>query len=152
MKKLILVAIAAALAGGCSLTTVETPEWRATVRSHWFKRDLDKLDVQRKADGSYSVSLNGYKSDASEQLPQFAREMWLGLGILGRIAAASVNPVAATVPLTTDAADPTAVTAAVNAASAAKVSEIKAKADAKTQKAASATDASECADGSCGIQ
>ena len=99
MKKLLIFAALAAIASGCSSTYVKTPEWEAKVTSHLFKRDVDKLAVSRLADGSYSVDLNGYKGDASEQLPAFTKEMWTGLGILGRIAGAAVNPAVASVPL-----------------------------------------------------
>lgn len=109
MKKLIILPLVAATLTGCQLTHVKTPEWEVSLRSHWFKRDVDKFDVQRNADGSYSVSLNGYKSDTSEQLPAFTREVWAGLGVLGRIAGAAVNPAVASVPLTAEPADPAAV-------------------------------------------
>ena len=146
MKRIIFAALAALAFGGCSLTSVKTPEWEAHVRSHWFKRDVDKLEVQRNADGSYSVFLNGYKSDASEQLPAFTREMWGGLAILGRIAAATVNPTAAAVPLTTEAADADAVAKIQRELAAAKAELAKIKAAAKSESAG----ADGCEGGDCG--
>ena len=95
MKKAILFAALAAIFAGCQTAHIETPEWKASINSHWFKRDVDKLAVTRQADGSYSLSLNGYKSDASEQLPAFTREMWQGLAFVGQLVAASASPVRA---------------------------------------------------------
>lgn len=103
MKKLMLIAIAAAALAGCQSTEITTPEWGVTIKSHWLKRDVDRVSVDRLADGSYSVYLNGYKSDASERLPEFTREMWAGLGFLGQIAASMYNPAAATVKQTSAA-------------------------------------------------
>ena len=74
MKKLVIAA-ALAIAAGCTTAHIKTPEWEATINSHWLKRDVDKLAISRQADGSYSVDLNGYKTDTSEQLPAFTREM-----------------------------------------------------------------------------
>lgn len=127
MKKLMMIAVLAA-AAGCSTTYVKTPEWEAKINSHWLKRDLDKLTVNRLADGSYSIDLNGYKSDASEQLPAFTKEMWAGIGILGRLAGATFNPAVASVPLTSDAAnaDDVAQLVKANAALKAQVAEAKA--------------------------
>lgn len=150
MKRIMFAALAALAFGGCSLTSVKTPEWEAHVRSHWFKRDVDKLDIQRSADGSYSVSLNGYKSDASEQFPAFTREMWSGLGILGRIAAATVNPTAAAVPLTAEpanAADVAQIVKELNAAKA-EIAKIKAQANATNSTASGG----ECSGGECDIK
>lgn len=90
---------------GCQTTYVKTPEWEAKVTSHWFQRDLDQLSIDKKSDGGYAVNLNGYKGDTSEQLPAFTKEMWSGLGIIGRLAAATVNPAAGGVPLTDEAGD-----------------------------------------------
>ena len=155
MKKLIAIAIAATALAGCQSVAIKTPEWEATIKSHWFRRDVDKLAVQRLADGSYSVDLNGYKGDASEQLPAFTKEMWAGLGILGRIAATAVNPAASAVPLTAEAADATQVAALVKASADAKAALASAKAELEKAKAdlaaaqAAQTTEKDCADGSC---
>lgn len=154
MHKLIIVASAVALAG-CTTAHIKTPEWEATVKSHWLKRDVDKFRVQRLADGSYSVDLNGYKTDASEQFPAWTREMWSGLGILGRLAAATINPAAASVPLTAEAADADKVSALVKAGGEAKAALASAKAELEKAKAelaaaqAAQTTEEDCADGSC---
>ena len=95
MKKL-LITFAAALAlvemTGCTTAHIKTAEWEATIKSHWLKRDVDKLAISRQADGSYSLDLNGYKTDTSEQLPIFTRETLTGLAAIGRIVGAAVNP------------------------------------------------------------
>ena len=149
----LFAALAAIFAGltGCQTAHVKTPEWEASINSHWFKRDVDKLSVQRQADGSYTLDLNGYKGDASEQLPAFTREMWSGLAILGRIAATAVNPAASAVPLTQEPANAADVAALVKATNDAKVALANAKAELAKAKASSATSgsSSDCTDGSC---
>ena len=145
MKRILATVVLAAMAAGCQLTHVKTDEWEVSMRSHWFKRDVDKFEVTRSADGSYSVSLNGYKSDASEQFPAFTREMWGGLAILWRIAAATVNPTAAAVPLTTEAADAEAIAKLQRELAAAKAELVRAKA-AATAIPELATNATACAD------
>ena len=106
MKKLMitLAALAVVELTGCTTAHIKTGEWEATIKSHWLKRDVDKLAISRQADGSYSLDLNGYKSDTSEQLPAFTREFWAGVAILGRLAGSAVNPAVAAVPLTQEAA------------------------------------------------
>lgn len=141
---------AAAILAGCTTASVETPEWRATIRSHWLKRDVDKLDVVRNADGSYSLSLNGYKTDASEQLPAWTREMWNGLGIIGRLATATVNPATASVPLTADAASADEIAKIVQANAAYKREIAEAKTALAAATSAPVQDAAaSCSDGSC---
>ena len=164
MKKTVNTVLAAAamtLAGGCmcfvvGCTTAEikTAEWSATMRSHWLKRDVDKLSVNRLADGSYSVDLNGYRTDASEQFPAFTREMWNGAVTLGRIAAAAYNPAVSGVPLTAEAADGGNMDQIINASANAQAKLMKAQAELAALKAelkagSAATNASLCQDGSC---
>ncbi len=154
MKKLaMLAALAAIFAGitGCQTAHVKTPEWEASINSHWFKRDVDKLSVQRQADGSYTLDLNGYKGDASEQLPAFTREMWSGLAILGRLAGSAVNPAVSAVPLTQEAASAADVEKLVKANAELKAQVAAAKAAAKASSATSVS-SSDCADGSCEVK
>lgn len=151
MKKLLIIAALAALAG-CTSTTIETAEWKAKVSNHWFAKDVDKLSITKGADGSYSIDLNGYREDVSEKLPAFTKEMWLGLGILGRLAAASVNPAAAGVPLTDEAADAEQIAALVKANAEAKAELAKAKAEAaalKAQGSGVSCQGPDCKDTSC---
>ena len=160
MKKLaILASLAAIFAGitGCQTAHIKTPEWEASINSHWFKRDVDKLSVQRQADGSYSVDLNGYKGDISDQLPAFTREFWAGVAILGRLAGSAVNPAVAAVPLTQEAASAADVEKLIkaNAELRAKSLELetmrleleKLKAESSKLQAEESTN---CIDGSCG--
>lgn len=99
----VLAAAIAALTG-CQTAHIKTAEWEASINSHWFKRDVDKLTVTRTADGGYSIALNGYTGDASERLPQFTREMFAGLVALGQL----VPMAARTAPATTYRAPATA--------------------------------------------
>ena len=100
MKKLMIIATAAAAAAGCQTAHVKVDgdgKWEATVRSHWFSREIADLSGEVMEGGKFKFALNGYKGDVSEQLPAFTREMWQGLAFLGQIAAATVNPAAASV-------------------------------------------------------
>lgn len=129
----LLVSLSLAALTGCQTAHIKTPEWEASLNSHWFKRDVDRLDVKRTADGGYSISLNGYKSDASEQLPQFTRETLAGLVAIGQLFPMAAHTSA---PVTTYT--PAAPAAAYSAASAATC------ADGSCDDADPA-----CADGSC---
>lgn len=157
MKKLLIIAALAALAG-CTSTTIKTDGWEAKIGNHWFAKDVDKFNVTRSADGSYSIDLNGYREDVSEKLPLFTKEMWYGIGIIGRIAAAVANPVAASVPLTEEAANAEQVAALVKANAEAKAELAKAKAEAAALKAeaqakaeaiAKGCNGTVCTDGTC---
>ena len=164
MKKTMTVALAAcaaAVMAGCTSTTVETPEWKAKIANHWFARDVDKFTVNRQADGGYSIALNGYKEDVSEKLPEFTRETWLGLGVIGRLAAATVNPAASAVPVAAEPADGESVAKLVEAKADAEAKLVKARAEAdaiqKTMQAFAAAGGNlakatvTCADGSCTV-
>lgn len=95
----VLAAALAALAG-CQTAHIKTDEWEASINSHWFKRDVDKLTVTRTADGGYSISLNGYTGDASERLPQFTREMFAGLVAIGQLVPMAARTASAPAPAT----------------------------------------------------
>jgi hypothetical protein len=153
MKKLMITLAALALAElvGCTTAHIKTPEWEATIKSHWLKRDVDKLALSRQADGSYSIDLNGYKTDASEQLPAFTREFWGGVAILGRIAGAAVNPAVASVPLTQEAASAADVEKLVKANAELKAQVAAAEAlAAKASSATSVSSSGDCEGGECG--
>lgn len=139
MKKLLIIGAAALALAGCQLTHVKTDEWEVSLRSHWFKRDLDKFEVQRNADGSYSVALNGYHSDASEQFNQMLQQSFQGLALLGRLAGAAVNPAVASVPLTAEPAAAGDIERLIQAQAEAKRGEIAAKAELAKVKAKPAT-------------
>jgi len=102
MKKLILITCAAALAllTGCHTAHIEVKgdgSWTADIYDHWMSREIKGFEAEVAEGGKFKAKLTGMKSDASEQLPAFTREMWAGLGFLGRIAASMYNPAAATV-------------------------------------------------------
>ena len=190
MKKLMMIAACAAVAmfGGCRSVTVEnygeevlknadgspvivngnvvksSKGWSVSQLSHWMNSEADALSAGVKGcDGSeISFNMNGMKSSPSEE---FVKSL-MTFAYVARIAAAMYSPGAATVPLTTEAADPDAVAKLVSAQSAAKAAEIaaksqretakiKAQSDAKiAEKQATATpsDAGECAGGSCEVK
>lgn len=147
MKRLFIAIAAAATAAaitGCQTAEVQVDgqgKWSAKVRSHWFKRDVDKFSASVDRNGVFSIDLNGYKGDASEQLPAFTREMWAGIAMGMRLGLTAASPAVATVPLTTEAADANAVSQAVAAQGQARAQVLKAKAKLK---------AAQCDDGSCG--
>lgn len=149
MKKVMVIAALALAAAGCQSSKFEKhvthPDGTqddvcVSIWSNMFKRDLDSFNLDRKGEGVFTLALNGYKGDTSEQLPAFTREMWSGLGILGRLAAATVNPAAAGVPLTAEAADADAVAKLVRENAAAKAELAKAKAELKAASAATKTE------------
>lgn len=96
IKVLLCGVLAAAALAGCQTAHIKTAEWEASINSHWFKRDVDKLTVTRTADGGYSIALNGYTGDASERLPQFTREMFAGLVALGQLVPMAARTASAT--------------------------------------------------------
>lgn len=158
MKKLIAIAIAATALAGCGTVEVNCEgdgKWNAKVRNSWLRRDIDGFEANIEEGGKFSVKLNAVKSDVSEQLPTFTREMWAGLGILGRIAATAVNPAASAVPLTAEPADADKVSALVKASAEAKAALASAKAELAKAKAelaaaqAAQTTEAECSGGDC---
>lgn len=128
MKKIMMV-VAAAMVAGCASTSatwggeevvrgadgaplvdkdgrvqvvrqpVEMSAWR-----HWFDTEITKARLGVK-NGEVDFDLNGYNGDTSEQFAAWTKEMWSGLGVIGRLAAATVNPAASGVPLTAEAAN-----------------------------------------------
>lgn len=159
MKKIIIPMLASAcMLAGCTTTTIETDEWKVKSMSHWLKRDVDRLSVERTKDG-YKVNVNGYRSDASEQLPAFTREMWDGIGILGRLAGSVFNPAVASVPLTSDPADANAIAQIQQSLANSKAAEAAAKAElakakaelAKAKAEAKAASDGDCPNGECGL-
>ena len=161
MKQILTIAALAAMAAGCQSSKFEKrithpdgtqDEVCVSIWSNMFKRDLDSFNLDRKGEGEFTLALNGYKGDMSEQLPAFAREMWTGLGILGRIAAAPVNPTAAAVPLTTEAASAEEIAKLQRESAAAKAELVKAKAEAKAATTASAATATTCEGDACEIK
>ena len=87
----LLASLSLAALTGCQTAHIKTTSdgWEATINSHWFKRDVDKLSVTKTGQDSYSIALNGYRSDASEQLPQFTRDVLAGLVAIGQLVPAA---------------------------------------------------------------
>ena len=154
MKKLMMVVLAAgaaALVTGCASTTakwggeevvrnadglplvdkdgkvqkvkqpVELSAWR-----HWFDSEVAKAKLGVKND-EIDFDLNGYNGDTSEQFAVWTKEMWGGLGVIARLAAAAYNPATSAVPLGTEAASGENVSQIVKAKSDADVALVKAK-------------------------
>ena len=133
MKKLMMIALAAC-AAGCSVKKIEYERnekgeisYRIYSNDHWLKTEGSGLSGGMTKDGRFEFTAEGLKSSPSEE---FNRTMATYTGAfvqLARLAAAMYSPAAASIPLTTDAADPAAVAKLVDAQSAAKSAEITAK-------------------------
>ena len=96
----LVAAAAAAGLAGCQTAHDKVEgdgKWEATVRSHWFAREVKGLKANVQEGGRFEIDLTGYKGDTSEQLPVFTREMWAGLGFIGQLAATMYSPAAASV-------------------------------------------------------
>lgn len=164
MKKLMMIALAACMAG-CSVKKIEYEKnekgeisYRIYENDHWLKTESTGIRGGMSQDGRFDFEAEGMKSSPSEE---FNRTMATYIGAfvqLARIAAAMSSPAAASIPLTTEAADPAAVAKLVDAQSAAKSAEItaksqkqtalvKAQSDAKiAEQNAAAANAAECTD------
>ena len=137
MKRLIAIAAMAALAG-CQFAMLESDgegKWKAKVCSHMFSRQFERFAADKKSGGEFSLQLNGYKGDTSEQLPVFTKETLYGAALLARIAAVAYNPAASGVPLDASAANADEMAKLVKANAEAKAELEKAKAEAAALKA-----------------
>jgi hypothetical protein len=163
MKRLIAIAAMAALAG-CQFAMLESDgdgKWKAKVCSHMFSRQFERFAADKKSAGEFSLQLNGYKGDTSEQLPIFTKETLYGAALLARIAAVAYNPAASGVPLDASAANADEMAKLVKANAEAKAELEKAKAEAAALKleaqakaeaaaqTAAAQGSSACANGEC---
>ena len=127
-------------------------KWEAKISTGWLRRDIDGFEADIQEGGKFTVKLNSVKSDVSEQLPSFTREMWSGLAILGRLAGSAVNPAVAAVPLTQEAANAADVEKLVKANAELKAQVAAAEALAAKASSATSGSSSECADGSCEVK
>ena len=143
---------------GCQFAMLESDgdgKWKAKVCSHMFSRQFERFAADKKSAGEFSLQLNGYKGDTSEQLPIFTKETLYGAALLARIAAAAYNPAASGVPLDASAANAEEVSKLVKAVGEAKAELVAAKAELEKAKgsaaaaSAAATQTTTCADGSC---
>jgi len=167
MKKMItLAAMVATLTGciaifsGCSTLSVEnrgvdekgqSRGWCVTRKSNMIKQDLTDFEASINPDGTIGVKFGTLASAPSEE---FAKSL-MTFAYVARIAAAMYSPGAATVPLSSEAADPQALAAALTAQANAQATTIKAKSDAATAKiqaeAAAKSATSTCTDGNCDL-
>ena len=100
---------------------VELSAWR-----HWFDSEVAKARLGVKND-EIDFDLNGYNGDTSEQFGIWTKEMWGGLGVIARLAAAAYNPASSAVPLNSEAASGENVSQILKAKNAADVALVKAK-------------------------
>lgn len=155
MKRIITTAILAALAAGCHTAHIKVEgdgKWEADLYDNFIGRKIEKCSADVKEGGQFTFNLGGYSSDASEQLPASLKEFWAGVGILGRLAAATFNPAVASVPLTAEPADAEAIAKLQRELAAAKAELVRAKAEAKAATASattSAATATACDGGNC---
>lgn len=157
LATLITLAAVAALTG-CHTAHIEVgPDgtWSADIYDNFIRREFKGFKAEVAEGGKFKAEVNGYATDASEQLSAFTKEMWAGLGILGRIAASTINPVAASTPLTSEGAASSDVAAILKAQAELKqaVAELKKAAAATSQLPNSSTSQlsnSACPDGNCG--
>lgn len=89
--------IAAALAG-CHTAHIEVKgdgTWCADLYDNFLCREINGFEADIQEGGKFKLKLNALKSDASEKLPAFTKEMWSGICLLGQIAATMGNGTAA---------------------------------------------------------
>lgn len=148
MKKLMMMlAVGAAILSmtGCRSIAIENKGegkgWSVDVFSHWMNSEADNIAASIAPDGTVTFNMNGMKSNPSEEFNKMMNTTFMGFASLARLAAAMYSPGAASIPLTTDAADPEAVAKLVNAQSAAKAAEIAAKSQRETARIKAASDA-----------
>ena len=163
---LVALVCACLVMAGCQFAMLESDgegKWKAKVCSHMFSRQFERFAAEKKSVGEFSLQLNGYKGDTSEQLPVFTKETLYGAALLARIAAAAYNPAASGVPLDASAANADEMAKLVKANAEAKAELEKAKAEAAALKAqvsgasgqgsgASTDSCSTCTDGSCEVK
>jgi len=152
MKKLMIIAALAALAGGCRTVTVENrgdgKGYKVTVMSNMMKSELDSMKASISPGGVVEWEMGRLNSSPSEE---FAKSL-MTLTYIARIAASMYSPAAAAVPLTDEAADAEQIAALVKANAEAKAELAKAKAEAAAHKAQGSgvsSQGSDCKDGSC---
>ena len=100
---------------------VKLSAWR-----HWFDSEVAKAKLGVKND-EIEFDLNGYNGDTSEQFGIWTKEMWGGLGVIARLAAAAYNPASSAVPLSSEAANGENVSQIIKAKNDADVALMKAK-------------------------
>lgn len=152
MKKLLITITICGLAlAGCRTVSVENngegKGWKVSVMSNMMKSEVDNIKATVNPDGTISFDMGGLASSPSEE---FAKSL-MTFTYIARLAATLASPAAASVPLTEEGADPSAVAAILAAQAAGKASIVKAKSErssainAGTNACATGT----CTDGTC---
>ena len=115
--------------------------YRVYHNGHWMRTEAESITGGIDRDGKMDFAMNGIRSDASEEYNKMMQTTFQGFAALARLAAACYSPAAASIPLSTEAADPAATAKLVEAQGAANAAEIKAKSDKETAKIKANSDA-----------
>ena len=97
-----------------------------TAKRHWFDSEVAKAKLGVE-DGKIDFNLNGYRGETSEEFGVWTKEMWSGIAVIARLAAAAYNPATSGVPLTNEAADGANVSQIIKAKTDADVALLKVK-------------------------
>lgn len=135
MKKLIIMfAVGAAiLLTGCSVKKIEYEKtdkgvsYRIYQNDHWLKTESTGIKGGMTDDGKFEFAAEGVKSSPSEEFNYTMKTYGDTFVQLARLAAACYSPGTASIPLTSEAADPDAVAKLVEAQAQAKAAELAAK-------------------------
>ena len=152
MHKLLTIASIALLSvlllPGCTATKIEYEQnnkgetkYSLWHNDHWMKTSTERLAGGMDKNGKFSVELAGRDSSPSEEFNRTMQTYTMAFVQLARLAAACYSPGTASIPLTTEAADPEAVAKITAAQSEANTAEIAAKSQRETAKLAAQTDA-----------
>ena len=99
---------------------------KLSAKRHWFESEVSKARLGVKKN-EIEFDLNGYNGDTSEQFGVWTKEMWSGLGVIARLAAAAYNPASSAVPLSSESANGENVSQIIKAKNDADVALMKAK-------------------------
>lgn len=159
MKKLMMIALAACAAAGCSVKKIEYTKndkgevsYRIYQNEHWLNTEGSGIRGGMTGEGRFEFAADGLQTSPSEEYNKMMSTTFQGFASLARLAASMYSPAAASIPLTTEAADPAATAKLVEAQADAKVALANAKADAAVKKIeakAKAEAAAKCATGAC---
>ena len=158
MKKLMMIALAAC-AAGCSVKKIEYTKndkgevsYRIYQNEHWLNTEGSGIRGGMTGDGKFEFAADGLQTSPSEEYNKMMSTTFQGFASLARLAASMYSPAAASIPLTTEAADPAATAKLVEAQGNATVALVNAKADAAAKKLeakAKAEAAAKCPTGTC---
>lgn len=159
MKKLMMIALAACAAAGCSVKKIEYTKndkgeisYRIYQNEHWLNTEGSGIRGGMTGEGRFEFAADGLQTSPSEEYNKMMSTTFQGFASLARLAASMYSPAAAGVPLSEEAADPQAIAAILAAQAAGKASVVNAKADRSVRKIdakAKAEAAAKCATGAC---